>query len=62
MEKMVGISIVHGEVEMANDEGGRTGMDEEEGKSDLLGDSMVIGNQRFLGDREDSELLTSRRV
>ena len=56
MDRTVEISIVHGEEETAKDKGGGIGIGESEGKSDLLGDGVVVGNQRF------STLLMSERI
>ena len=47
---------------MAKDECGRTGIGGRDGKSDLLGDRIAIGSQRFSGGGDDSELSMSRRV
>ena len=47
-DRTVGISIVYGEEEIAKEEGGGIGIDEEDRKSDLLGDRVVVGIQRLL--------------
>ena len=62
MDRIVGISIVYGDEEISKDEDRGTGIGEGEGKSDLLDNGVVIGNQRFLDGRQDLELLTLRRM
>ena len=47
MDRTVGISMVCGDEVIAKNEGGGTGIDEGEGKSDLLGEVVVVGSQRF---------------
>ena len=61
-DRTVRISIVYVDKATAKDKGGGIGVGKGDEKSDLLGDDVRIGNQRFSGSGENSELSTIKRV
>ena len=62
MDMMIEVFIVYGEEEIVKDKARGVRIGKEDGKSDLLGDRVVMGSQRFSDGGDGLELLTSKRV